>query len=401
MFTDFIINGANSSTGFGVGGKLLDTAHGNMRFDVGLLRPYINEDGIKCADIQTGRITLNAATGKYEPEREAYSIEELRGMGIDSPVFNATTLRKEQWTLMDNVVLKAARARLKAWQDLANANTYSGFDGMAKTTLEYEAVSDPGEAQVDMDAIVDGRNDAPLFKLRSLPLPITHSDFYFSARRLAVGRNGGTPIDTTMAEAAGRRVAEMVEKTTIGVETGMEFATNSVTHDGYSKVYGYTNFPQRLTKADLTVPTGSNPEAILQDLLEMREQLQAANFFGPYMVYYTPSYDIALDNDYFRTGSTATSRTLRERILSLGQDVGGGDIAGMRRLDFWTGATYQMVMVQMTADVARAVIGMPLTTVQWESQGGMRQNWKVMTISVPQLRADFNGKTGLLHAVAP
>jgi hypothetical protein len=57
-----------------------------------------------------------------------------------------------------------------------------------------------------------------------------------------------------------------------------------------------------------------------------------------------------------------------------------------------------MVMVQMTPDVARAVNGMDITTVQWESQGGMRLNFKVMCIQVPQLRADYYGNCGILDA---
>ena len=56
-----------------------------------------------------------------------------------------------------------------------------------------------------------------------------------------------------------------------------------------------------------------------------------------------------------------------------------------------------MVLVQMTADVCREVVGMDITTVQWESHGGMQLNFKVMCILVPQLRSDFNGTTGIVH----
>jgi len=53
--------------------------------------------------------------------------------------------------------------------------------------------------------------------------------------------------------------------------------------------------------------------------------------------------------------------------------------------------------VQQTSDVIREVVGMDITTVQWEEEGGMRLNFKVMAILVPQLRADFNGNTGIVH----
>jgi hypothetical protein len=373
MFVDFVSNGR----GHGVVGETLS----NCQFDPGLLRPYIDAQGRRCVTVNNGR-------GGFEKRL----VGDVIASGVHSPVFNATSLRKDEWIELDRVVLKAARQRLRAWSDLAAANTYGGFNGMSKTILEHETMSDPGEAIVDMDGLTEGRTDSPKYQLEGLPLPITHSDFWFSARRLAASRNNGTPLDTTMAEAAGRRVAEMIEKTLIGVETGITYG--NATANGYGRtpsVYGYTNFTNRNTKTDLTTPTGSNPEAVVQDILEMRDQLYADNFFGPFMLYHSTGYDIYLDNDYFRSGGTSVLQTLRQRIESI------DGIAGVRRLDYLTSG-FVMIMVQMTPDVVRAVNGMDITTVQWESVGGMRLNFKILAIQVPQIRADFDGRCGLIHA---
>jgi uncharacterized linocin/CFP29 family protein len=256
--------------------------------------------------------------------------------------------------------------------------------------LEFEMQSDPGEAIVDMDGLGEGRRDAPKFQPQGMPLPITHCDFWFSSRELAVSRQTGTPLDMSMAEAAGRRVAESIEKTLIGTETGMAYG-DSTRYGQTAQVYGYTNFPQRNTKTDLTTPLGTNPEAIAQDVLEAREQLYADNFYGPFVLYHSTNYDQWLDNDYFRSGGTSVTRSLRERL----QAIDG--IQAVRRLDYLT-TGYVMILVQMTSNVARAINGMDITTVQWESQGGMRLNFKVMAIQVPQLRADFDGRCGILHA---
>lgn len=377
MFVDYIQNGQGH-------GPVAEQLAG-CRFDPGLLRPYIDNRGVRCVTVNTGQY---GADGK--PMLKKMPVAELLNNGISSPVFNATSLRKDEWVQLDSVVQKAARQRLRAWSDLAQSNTFGGFNGMSKTILEHETMSDPGEAIVDMDGLTEGRTDSPKFQLEGLPLPITHSDFWFSSRRLAVSRNTGTPLDTTMAEAAGRRVAEMIEKTLIGVETGITYGS-SASYGRASTVYGYTNFPDRITKTDLTTPTGSNPEAVVQDILEMRDLLYASNFYGPFMLYHSTGYDAFLDNDYFRTGGTSAVRSVRERI----QAIDG--ISGIRRLDFLTSG-YVLIMVQMTSDVARAVNGMDITTVQWESVGGMRLNFKVMAIQVPQLRSDYNGNTGIVHA---
>jgi hypothetical protein len=321
--------------------------------------------------------------------------------------------------MLDAVVLRAARFRLRAYADLAAANSFGGFNGMSKLILEHETMSDPGEAIVDFDGITEGRSDTPLFQLQGLPLPITHSDFWFSSRRLAVSRNSGTPLDSTMAEAASRRVAERVEKTTIGVSTGPTYGGNSTQQGGYgraSSVYGYINFTNRLTYTTLNNPSSGtwNAGKTLADVLAMRDQLYAGKFYGPFIIYHSNDWDKYLDNDYIVAAGQGgvqglATQTLRERLKSI------EGVMDVRRLDFLFGTQlsssigpgtdvdvtlkpFTLLMIQMTPDVCRAVNGMDITTVQWESIGGMRLNFKVMCIQVPQLRADYYGNCGILHA---
>lgn len=382
MFIDsFILNGAAH-------GQVAESLAG-CYFDPNLMRPYIDSSGRRCVTINTRKVDA-----KGKPIFERRLIADLINSGISNPVFNSTSLRKEEWIELDRVVLRAARQRLRAVTDLgSNGLTYGGFNGMAKTILEHETMNDPGEAIVDMDGITTGRSDAPLFQLQGLPLPITHVDFWFPARKLMASRNSGTPLDTTMAESAGRRVAEMIEKTLIGVETGLTYGGGSTTptYGRTASVYGYTNFPDRITKTDLTTPTGSNPNAIIADVLEMRELLYNNRFYGPFMVYHSTAYDRFLDDDYYLTGGATTAmRTVRERLKAI------ENIVDVRRLDFLTDG-YVLIMVQLTPDVVRLVNGMDITTVQWESKGGMQLNFKVMAIQVPQIRADYNGRSGIVH----
>ena len=56
-----------------------------------------------------------------------------------------------------------------------------------------------------------------------------------------------------------------------------------------------------------------------------------------------------------------------------------------------------VVLVQMTSSVVRLLTGLPLTNVQWPSEGGMKTNYKAMEIVVPQLRSDQNSRTGIAH----
>jgi hypothetical protein len=150
------------------------------------------------------------------------------------------------------------------------------------------------------------------------------------------------------------------------------------------------------------------PADTLKDVLACLDTLKLNKFFGPFMLYHSNDWDQYMDSDYILTGGNVATKTLRERL----RDIEG--VEDVRRLDFLMASAtaagdpanvsttfpFTLLFVQMTPDVARAVNGLDITTVQWESQGGMRLNFKVLCIQVPQLRCDFYGNCGILHANA-
>jgi len=66
----------------------------------------------------------------------------------------------------------------------------------------------------------------------------------------------------------------------------------------------------------------------------------------------------------------------------------------VRTLDYL--ASYSIILVQFTSDVIRMVNAMPITTLQWETNGGMLVHFKVMTIQIPQPRSDYNTRCGIV-----
>lgn len=389
---DFILNGE----GRGEMAEMLQA----MRFDTGLLRPFIDDDNRKYCIVANGR-------GGFDQ----IEVRELIANGIDSPVFNATSLRKEEWIRIDEKVLRAARYQMNAWTDLAGANSLGGFNGMATTMLEHETINDPGEAQVDMDGLATGKSDAPNFVLQGIPLPITHVDFWIPARKLAASRQKGMPISTVMGEVAGRRIGEMVEKTTIGTNTGITYGglNTAGTYGRTPTVYGYTNFPARITYTSMRNPSnfgGWTPSMTVDDVLAILDLLYLNKFRGPFMMYHSNDWTKYLEKDYILTGGNVATQTLRERLKAC------PNIVDVRRLDMMFGAAptlqsaadkydnlnpFTIVLVQMTDDVAEAINGMDITTVQWESKGGMQLNFKVMCIQVPRLKADQYNNCGIAH----
>ena len=349
---DFILNGQAT-------GDVASTLMAN-NFDVNCLRPYVGIDG------------------------RSYVTRNVNGKVIGIPVSNATaTLRKDDWIMMDKAIVKAAQPRLRLIGDLRAAGLeYSIPNGMGKTVLETERQSDISPAVMSMDGLKQGDTDRPVFDLLNLPLPIIHKDFSFSARQVMASRNGGSPLDTTTGELAARKVAEQAEQLATGVAAGYAY--------GGGNIYGLVNFPSRLTKS-MTLPTagGWSPATLVNEVLAMKQQSVDAFHYGPWALYCSSAWDVYLDADY---STQKGDNTLRDRLAKI------MDIQAVKTLNYLTG--YQMVLVQLTSDVIREVIGMDITTVQWQSHGGMQLNFKVMAILVPQLRADINSRTGIVHGTA-
>lgn len=399
---------ANQGTPYGMVGTQMMNGSDLITFDPGLMRPYRDERGRVWVDVTTnvepkrdkdGRLTFNKA-GQIEYARTLEPQLVMDRVRAGLPVLNvsnALTLRKDQWILLDAVAMKAARPRMRAYTDLRNANSLGGFDGMATPILEHEVMNDPGEALVDMDGLSEGRGFQPTFGLQGTPLPLVHSSFFLSSRFLASSRSKGQPADTVRAEVSGRRVGEMIERMTIGTADAFQYGVNTE-YEATAKVYGYITHPDRITKTDLTASTSFAGATFVNEVIAMRELAYASNFFGPFICYVSTAYDAKLDQDYIPTGGDSTMGTVRQRVRLI------DGITDVRRLDYLGGDV--VLLVQMTEDVCRAVNGMEIMTVQWETKGGMQLNFKVMGIQVPQIRSVYitgttgqtgTKKTGIVH----
>jgi uncharacterized linocin/CFP29 family protein len=292
------------------------------------------------------------------------------------------TLRKDEWKHYDTAVIQASQQRFVGIADLRSRGLVFNIpNGMGKTVLEYEDIGDVQGAQISMDAVTRGENDRPEFEIKYLPLPIVHGDFQINTRVLAASRTTGAPLDTTTAELKARKVAEKLEE--------MLFTATSYTFGG-GTIYGYLNAPNRntVTLSQNWDASGKTGEEILADVLAMKQASIDAMHFGPWVLYIPTAYETVLD-DEFKSNS---DKPIRQRIMEIS---GISDIKVVDKL-----TANNVVLVQMTTDVVRLVVGLPITTVEWTTEGGMVFHFKVMTIQVPQVRADQDGNSGIVHLSA-
>ena len=332
--------------------------------DTRILRPYIGSDG-----------------GSYITANSGEFNEDGTPKMIAAPITNANaTLTKDAWQHLDSTVTSVFRKRLVGVADVEAAGlTYNMPNGMAHTILQTQGMSDMTDAEVNMDGLSKSDADRPVSDLVNLPLPIVSKDFGFSLREIMASKNGQAPLDTTGASLASKKVAEGIEKLFCGTLGTYTFGGGSLP--------GLTNYSSALTKS-MTAPTASgwSQQTTYDEVLAMRQQAYAVNHFGPYRIYASTSWDQYLDRK--EIGTTVNQSTLRENLMSIGQ------VEGVTTVDHLP--ANKMILVQMDLETIRIVTGMDVTTVQWESEGGMKQNFKVMAIKVPQLRKDQAGQTGIV-----
>ena len=339
-------------------------------------------------DVQQRLLQFNFDPGALRPWRcpdTGKTYMTLTEHGVAKSILAANvnaSMTKEAWIAFDASIMRAARSRLRAVADIRAAGlVYTIPNGMGKTVLEHQRMTDINDATLSMDGLRFGADDRPEFDSQYLPLPICHKDFSFPLRQIQVSRNGGMPLDTSMGEAAGRKVAEYVEKLTLGKLDTYSF--------GGGTIYGYTNYASVLEQV-LTSPddTAWTPATLLEEILTMKQTALAAKHYGPFVLNFSTGWDLYLDNDY---STLYPNKTLRMRIAEI------DNISSIRTLDYLE--NFDCVMVEMNTETIRMVVGMEIMTLEWDSVGGLRKNYKVMTIMVPQLRADIDGNTGIVYGV--
>lgn len=282
-------------------------------------------------------------------------------------------LRKDEWQAQDTKVVEVARDLMSGVGHLRSRGLVRNLGGLGTMTDLYETSSDMTAAHVDMSGNTPGQEDKVSFTLHGVPVPIIHKEFRINLRMLEASRKMNTPLDTFMAAVAARKVAEAAEN--------MLFNGSTIKSDGYN-IYGYTTHPNRNIIAvaqDWGVP--ANIHASVRAMIAAAE---ADNYFGPYGLY--------VNKTQFAEARAPEGvdrfLTVRERVLQM------PEIAFMERSMALTAGT--AVLVQLSEDVVDLALGQDVTTVQWESGNGMEVHFMVMAAMAPRVKADDEGKSGVV-----
>lgn len=312
-------------------------------------------------------VAFNKRTGEVQ-------IVTGRGMRINS------ILRKDEWQELDRAVVSAARTRLVTVDHLRQRNLVHPLGGLATLTSQWNVTSAMTQADVNMTGQGAGESDIPDSLVKNVPVPVLFKQFRLGIRTLEASRRLGDGLDVTGASEAARVVAEMAETM---LTNGYNLTFNGGT------IYGYTTHPNRNT--DTVGNYGGGDWGTITNVLPtIAGMVGAANgdgFYGPFGIYASTTQFNQAALNYFTDGS---GQTPVQRALTL-PNIALFDMAP-------TLADGVIVLVQLTNTVVDWAEALDVQTLEWASGDGMVSNFKVMMVGSPRVKADYDGKSGIVHA---
>ena len=328
-------------------------------------RPYIATNGRNA-----GRAVITVNTGQRDQSGNPIYAERL--------INTNATLRKDEWIDLDNNIIESARERLVIVDDLMAAGLTYNVGGLGTMIAEWEASSEVTDASITMDGDTVAERDRQEFGLNGVPIPLIHKDWKISERALMASRTRGAALDVSTGQEMARAVARTWEN--------LVFNGTSLTTGGYT-IPGLTTFGSRET---YTISDWSDDattaETILAEILGMVAQLEVnARAYGPFNIYIPGAYSARFYEDFKANGD----KTLMQRVLE------DPRISNVRVADaLATGNVIGVEMTNRTIDLAMAA---DITNVQWQSGSGMTNHFKTYAASAPRLKADFDGRCGIVH----
>lgn len=313
------------------------------------------------------RTRVNKRTGEVQFQRG--------GMWFNS------ALRKDEWEVLDDVVVEAAGPRTA----ILNRLPIKTHDSIGVLMSQWNVSSQMTTADVSLTGRSVGQRDRVDYKLSGVPLPIIYKDFEIGERELEASRRFGGGIDTTTAFEASRVVVEKM--------ADMLYNGDSTVNLNGNTIYGLTN--------ETNVNTGSASgdfgtiSNIIPTITAMVTALGGDNYHGPFEVDIANTQYIECSTSYYTDGSgqTAVDRMMNLPMIDAVNDTDQITAGGL-------------VMRQTTRNVlewaqveigGETVNGIQIALTEWMSGDGLTHHFKVMAIGAPLVKSDYASQSGVAY----
>lgn len=314
----------------------------------------------------------------YQDMIGAFNVNEVRAN---------SSLPKDAWEQLDDLVVEEAEGQLNGVQDLRDEGLVVDLDNMGVTDHQYEQTNKFTDANTSISGQAQDQGDDTTFNTVSNPVPVVFKDFTMSKRRIMASERNGIPVDDENAASAARSVARKLEDMLFNGDSSIQIGSNAVE--------GYTSQGDVI---DITSSTGGDwggtPTNIFDDKNLFIENLQTqtdansdtVGFMGPYWMY--------LSNTQWTETKVADPEgdgnlTARERLTN------DAEIAAVQFTQALSDGT--AVVVDPQRQVVDMSLAQDITTITMD-EDEFSLDMRTFAVAAPRIKSTQNGNSGVCKA---
>lgn len=293
---------------------------------------------------------------------------------------NATTLRHEDFLVIQEMITEVRRRKLNGIADLEAAGLTFNV-GIEEQLVGNENINEFQEASQEMNP-TDYQNNDTVYTEMYTPNPITHQSFSVPWRQTGFDYKRSAGLRECM-----RQVAERLEETLFNGNAAIKVSFGGEVQS----IYGYTNHPDRGTATISDWSNVANNDDIVNEVIANVNQMfstQGGVEQGSVVLYFPKNFKAAMDRDY---KSGFPSKTVADRIRDIPEIR---DVKYAEKL-----VDSNVIYVEMSDRTIQLAKASDLVVVPHTKTNPMESQVVTAYASMVQIiKVDSNGNTGILHA---
>lgn len=296
---------------------------------------------------------------------------------------NATTLRHEDFLIIQEMLTEVRRRKLNGIADLQAAGLTFPVS-IEDQIVGTENINEFTDAEQEQNPSGYDADDT-VFAETYVPNPITHKSFGVPWRQQGFNYKSSAGLKESM-----RKVAERLEETLFNGNPNIKVSFGG----SLQSIYGYTTHPDRGTASITDWSNTANNDTIVGEVIAVIGSMfanQGGVEMDSVVMYFPKNFKAAMDRDYV---SGFPSKTVAQRIK---------DIPEIRDVKFGEKlADSNVVFVEMSERSIQLAVASDIVTVPHVKTNPMAsQTMTTYAAMVQVIKADSNGNTGILHATVP
>ena len=293
---------------------------------------------------------------------------------------NSTTLRHEDFLVIQEMITEVRRRKLNGITDLQEAGLTFPVS-IGDQIVGTENINEFTDAEQDQNPN-SYDNDDTVFAETYVPNPITHKTFGVPWRQQGFSYKTSSGLRESM-----RKVAERLEETLFNGNANIKVSFGG----SLQSIYGYTTHPNRGTATISDWSNIANNDAIVNEVIANIGTMfaeQGGVEMNSVVLYFPKNFKEAMDRDY---STLKGDLTVAERIMKIPE---------MKAVKFAEKlADSNVVYVEMSDRTVQLAVASDIVAVPHVKTNPMAtQPITTYAAMVQIIKADSAGNTGILHA---